>query len=278
MARRRYRGSRPYNSRRSGAGMERALQHIEEARRLTLELGGADQDVKRYFFSLPPNELRAILDSYGQRYGHPAREYAEQTLPKWRSGRVKMGGQNASRLFNLLPPRMPLSAKYQLTENLWRHVGPSSKKSLRVGINADVEDAIKAVREHIEQVVIDYRIPDNLARRFEWLSAGDVGVKQDLLNHLRQMEKALVVEGARAKLPVLLEHLRNDTSRHTRRLAEVLKVGKHELEVVLDPASSGVKLEQSSSGTSRIVQSSSNGWIVFVIIVAILLILLLARH
>ena len=46
-----------YSSR--SAGLERALQHIEEAKQLTRELGGTDKDVKEYFFSLPTNELKA---------------------------------------------------------------------------------------------------------------------------------------------------------------------------------------------------------------------------
>ena len=53
----------------------------------------------------------------------PAREYAANTIPKWRTGRVQMGGMIAERLFNLLPPRMPLAVKYKLVEGLWHHVG-----------------------------------------------------------------------------------------------------------------------------------------------------------
>ena len=114
-SRRRYQSS--YGSR--SVGHERALQHIKEAEQLSQELGGTDKDVKAYFFSLPTHQLRTILDAYEAKYGRKPREYAEVTLPKWRSGRVKMSGMNASRLFNLLPPRMPLPEKYKLTENLW---------------------------------------------------------------------------------------------------------------------------------------------------------------
>ena len=50
-------------------GLERALQHIEDARRLTAELGGTDQDVKEYLFSLSRQQLGPILDAYEQKYG-----------------------------------------------------------------------------------------------------------------------------------------------------------------------------------------------------------------
>lgn len=231
-----------YRRYRSRGGTARALQHIEEARRLSFELGGTDQDVKRYFFSLPGGDLRQILEVYGKKHGRAARAWAEKTLPKWRSGRVKMSGVVASRLFNLLPPRMPPSAKYALVENLWQHFGPSSRKRLEVGTDADLDQVIEVVRAHIEEVVINYKIPANLERRFEWLSAGDVHIKQDLLNHFRNCEKSLVLKGVSAQIPVMLEHIHSDYGRYTRRLAHVLKVGKHELEVMVNRKTSGVVL------------------------------------
>jgi hypothetical protein len=203
MGRHHYR--RSYGRSRS-IGHERALQHIEEARQLTIELGGTDQDVKQYFFGLSPAQLRSVLDEYGRKHGADARDYAEKTFDKWRAGQVQMGGQTATRLFSLLPPRMPLPIKYRLIENLWNHVGPKSKKTLRVGLDANIEQVLDAVRSHIDDVIIHYKIPENLERRFDWLAAGDSHVKQELLNHLRSMEKALVVDGARARLPVMLDH------------------------------------------------------------------------
>lgn len=220
------------------------MQHIREAEELTRELGGTDQDVKQYFFNLPPGERARVLGLYGQKYGEDARQYAEETIPRWQSGQRKMAGQTASRLFNLLPPLMPLEAKYRLTEGLWRHVGPQSKRRLRVGLDAAESDVIDKVREHIESVVSGYQIPESLARRFDWISAGDVAIKQQILNQLQIQEKALVVEGARQQLPVMLDHLRRDTSGDTKRLAQILKVGKHELEVLIDRTVSGATLEE----------------------------------
>jgi hypothetical protein len=142
----RHRRSPRYRSGRS-AGIERALQHIREAEELTRELGGTDKDVKEYFFRLSHRELGKVLELYGQRHGDKARLYAEETIPRWRSGSVKMAGQTAARLFDLLPPLMPLSDKYRLAENLWRHVGPSSKRRLRVGLDATLEEAVAKAQE-----------------------------------------------------------------------------------------------------------------------------------
>ena len=155
---RRYR-SGGYSRRKLDYGRSRALEHIEAADQLSRELGGTDKDVKSYFFALPPSEMASLLDEYEQRYGKSAREYATNTLSNWQSGRVQMSGLVAERLFNMLPPRMPLAEKYKLTERLWEHFGPRSKKRLRVGPDSDHEAAVEAVRHHFDQVVTQYKIP-----------------------------------------------------------------------------------------------------------------------
>src|SRR5712671_1720746 len=114
---------RRYARSRYDAGRARALRHIEEARIFSREIGGFDEDVKKYFFSLSPAQLRPVLDEYEAKYGRDARRWAEKARPKWRSGRTKMGGTTAKRLFGLLPPRMPLPEKFSLVENLWEHFG-----------------------------------------------------------------------------------------------------------------------------------------------------------
>ena len=163
MAYRRYRASR---SRRYGysrdIGHERARQHIEDARRLTAELGGTDQDVKAYFFGLAPGELSLILVEYGRRHGSAAEEYARNTMQRWQTGATQMSGTVAERLFSLLPPRMPLTAKYRLTENLWQHVGPSSKRTMRIGLDVELEQIVDLARAQIEEIVTRYRIPEQL--------------------------------------------------------------------------------------------------------------------
>jgi hypothetical protein len=68
------------------------LAHIAAAKHLTAQLGGMDQEVKAYFFSVPPDELTVILDDYGRAFGSKAHEYAIETISKWRTGRVQMSG------------------------------------------------------------------------------------------------------------------------------------------------------------------------------------------
>lgn len=273
------RRSRGSSRGRSSAGYERARQHIQEAEELSRQLGGTDKDVKEYFFRLSASDRSKVLHLYGQKHGDKARQYAEETIPRWQAGRVKMAGQTAARLFDLLPPLMPLPEKYRLAESLWRHVGPQSKRRLRVGLDATIDDALAKTSEHVEGVVNSYVIPDSLTQRFNWLSAGDVDLKQQLLNHLQELEKKLVVEDARQYLPAMLDQLRRDAGGHTTRLARILRVGKHELEVLVDPAASGVQLEE-----WRLLSQSSIGggnltWLWWLIgIIGVILFFVLRKH
>ncbi|TGQ88814.1 hypothetical protein EN851_25045 [Mesorhizobium sp. M8A.F.Ca.ET.208.01.1.1] len=187
-----------------------------------------------------------------------------------------MSGTVAERLFNLLPPRMPLTEKYKLTEGLWHHFGPSSKRIMRVGLDADLEQVVELARRHIDEVVTQYRIPEQIERRFNWLAAGDVGVKQELLNHLRSTERAMVVEAARIQMPVLLEHIKGQHGGRTSRLAQVVKVGKHELELLIDKSVSGVRLEAPGYRTPSV--NSGGGGKLALITIAGLVVLFWLLH
>ena len=203
---------------RRSIGHEKALEHIREAEQLSHQLGGTDKDVQRYLFSLSTHELGEILSEYGLDYGSSARDYAVKTMPRWRAGEVHMSGLVAERLYKLLPPRMPIESKFGLVESLWNHVGPSSEKTFYVGVNSSQDEVSQVVREHLERAITQHGIPEHFEARFKWLSAGDVRVKQQLLNFFRHKEKTLVQEALRTHVPVLLDHLRKDASNHTQQI------------------------------------------------------------
>ena len=238
-------------------GHERARRHIREAETLTRELGGADRDVKQYFFSLHERKRNQVLDAYEKEYGQKARKYAEKTLPDWRSGKVHMSGMNATRLFRLLPPMMPLEAKYRLVESLWEHVGPSSHKIYYVGLDAVPGEVVGVVKNHLEDVVVRHAIPESMESRFHWLSEGDVGVKQQLLNYFRQRQKNLLTMELDQKLPVLLNHLNSSGGALTTHAAQVLKVGKHQVTVKMDERVSGISERVPASDPGN----DSNRWL-----------------
>ena len=260
----RYRGYRRQRS--YGRSSQKALEHIREAEALSSELGGTDEDVKKYFFSLPENDLKEILDKYQIKHGIKAREYAEITLPKWKIGKVHMSGMVAERLFSLLPPTMPLEFKFRLTESLWKYVGPSSNKTYYIGLDVDLEELSRRVREHLEEVVTGYDIPSSMEARFKWLSQGDVGIKQQLLNYFRQKEKALLSEALLTQMPVLKNHLLSKEGNLTTRVVQGLKVGKHQVTVVFDKRVSGI----TDIAPARLIEKIGSSWIWWVIGISVL--------
>lgn len=242
-------------------GREKAIEHIRQAEALTQELGGTDVDVKNYLFSLPANQLREILKEYEVRYGSSASDYAEKTLPKWKSGSIHMSGMIAERLFNLLPPRMPLEIKFQLIENLWRHVGPSSTKNYFVGLDVSQDDLSFRIKEHLEKVVLGYQIPNTMESRFNWLSQGDVEIKQILLNHFQQQEKTLLSEALRIQFPALLNHLNSERGNFTTHAAQILNVGKHSVQITFNKDVTGI----SETSPAEQKTGSDYSWIWWVV-------------
>jgi len=255
----------------SDIGLERARQHIREAEQLSRELGGTDKDVKKYFFSLPRPELKQILDDYEREFGRSPREYAEQTLPRWKSGQRKMSGMVATRLYSLLPPRMPLETKYSLVKTLWGEYSPRSYKILRIGPDATEKQVIEAVRDHIFSTIDNYEIPLLLGNRFRWLTKGDVAVQQQLLNHFLDLEKEEAVSLTKYQLPVMLKHLRQSGD-EIHRLNQSIEIGHHQFDLNFDPNAIGIKLEE-----PKIVGSLSSGsnwqWLWWVVGIGIALLI-----
>lgn len=250
-------------------GRERALEHIRQAEVLSRELGGTDKDVKSYFFSLTSFERSRILDEYERIHGRSARDYAEKTIPKWKGGNVHMSGIVAERLFSLLPKYMPIEQKFRLIESLWRHIGPTSNRDIYVNPGVQFEELEQAVRNHLDTDVLDYKIPERIERRFQWLSQGDVDVKQKLLNHLRQLEKGLATESLRVNLPTLAAHLQSAQGELTTSLSHRLEIGKNSITVHLTD-----KVEGITEIAPRVTNSNSGsgwGWIWWVIGIFVLI-------
>ena len=220
--------------RKKRAGRELALRHIEEAEKLTEELGGADQDVKRYFFNLTRRELEPILDEYERLHSTKARTYAEEALPLWRSGKRRMSGEVATRLFGLLPKYMTEKEKQRLIRNLWEHSVPSSKMELLIGPSATAVEVSDLVQEHFSQVIDDFRLPESLNKRFQWLSNGDSRACQVLMNYFLKEERHITVKSLDNQLPRILKFFNHDDDVHFR-MTQTLNIGKHELQLIFDP-------------------------------------------
>lgn len=262
--RRQYKGR--YRGRPRSSGSERARQHIREAANFSAEVGGTDRDIKEYFFSLEGSALEELLDEYEKANSKKAREYAEFAIPLWRSGKRKMSGEVAKRLFTLLPDRMPMRDKMKLVETLWRHKGPSSNRTLYIGPDVDVQLLGDVVREHFASVVTKQRIPEEMEKRFTWLAGNDVDAKQQLLNHFLQLERGLLDGAVERKVPMLISQVSRQDHGH---FNEVLEIGKHTLRIVYSPLSEG--LSDSPPPTPEVPRTGCSPAIVIFIIVLLLI-------
>lgn len=214
-------------------GNKFAERHIQEAEAFSTEIGGTDKDVKEYFFSLSRTELNAILSQYGIEYGSSAESYAREAFSRWKSGATKMSGLVAKRLFSILPPRMPLSKKYELAENVWIHFGPKSKASFVVSFDACVEEVAHKVALKLDNDVTYYSIPSQVKNRFDWLSSGDVTIQEQLLNHFRNLQKNLAIERVRKELPILQNQMKMNPDT-TGLLRSVIAIHKHEVSIYVE--------------------------------------------
>ena len=251
------------------AGWEAARRHIKEAEQFSREMGGTDADVKAYFFSLPDTELDSILSAYGRQYGSSKEAYARQTLPYWRNGTRAMSGLVAKRLFDFLPSRMPLKMKFKLAENLWRHFGPKTNHSYVVGPRASVAAVADKISTRLDKVVTAYRVPERIRSRFNWLSAGDVQVQEQLLNHFRRMAKTLAIGKVNLELPVLQRQVKEHGD-VTRRAKSVVQVHKHEIELWVDGTLED-QIREGRPAIERVSDSSGFGWLWWVVGIALLL-------
>lgn len=264
---------RRYSGKSSNRGREIARQHIEDAKRLTYELGGTDEDVKRWFFSLESSKLNLILKKYGQKYGAEKEEYARSTYSRWKSGRTHMSGTVAERFFNLLPPIMPVKDKFRLVESLWNHVGPSKKILIKVGTGSQIEEILNKVSEEVSKLTTEWIVPDEIARRFHWLAQDDSTIYQQLMSHLKLREKELGKEVLKDQIPQLKAKFTNEIADTTSRISYIIEVGKQLVELRMEGSGDRVEVvEWYPSGGKRkgLAEASSNWWIWLIIGIVII--------
>jgi len=250
-------------------GQEFARQHIREAEAFSREIGGTDKDVKSYFFNLSHGELDKVLTLYGIKYGADKESYARETFQRWKSGQRRMSGLVAKRIFELLPPIMPLKEKYKLAENVWNHFGPTSSHSYIVGSNSSIQELEKIVTSTLEEYVDEYSVPENIKNRFKWLSAGDIEVQETLLNHFRSQQKKLIVSKLAQEVPVLQKQIieNPDTTLHVK---SELTIHKHTISIYVDPSEDdcvkeGVLTPRYSNSNDS--GSFSWGWLIFILFI-----------
>jgi hypothetical protein len=120
--------------------------------------------------------------------------------------------------------------------------------------------------------VVHYDIPEPLQNRFNWLSGGDVNIKQQLLNYFLQKERELITHAMNHRLPVLLKHL-DEHGQNIHKMSQKIEIGKHNLSLEFNSKVSGIQLMERSSYYSRISSASRDWGRIWFIIIVILIIL-----
>ena len=186
-----------------------------------------------------------------------------------------MSGLVAKRLFDFLPRRMPMAVRLELAGNLWRHFDAGSTQHFTVGPNADATLVMDKIRDTLNSEIQNYNIPQNIKNRFDWLSAGDVSVKEHILNHFRQMDRRLVTDSLRAQLSILQTQMR-DHANHTRSIRTKIEIHKHSVEIWIDPRLDAQFREGQPERQATATGGSGLIWVL--VAAAVFFVLILASH
>jgi hypothetical protein len=98
---------------------------------------------------------------------------------------------------------------------------------------ADANAVIRTIQGKLAEVIQSYQIPDNVRKRFDWLSSGDITVKEKLCNHFRQLEWQLVITKLNLELPLLQRQMR-DYGAQTTSAYTKLQINRHSVEIWID--------------------------------------------
>ena len=114
---------------------------------------GVDEDIKKAFFNLDVKEKQKIFLHYKREYGQEAREYAEKTYKKWKSGEVRMSGKVADRLLAILPYYLSFDEKFSLIQRIWQERTHSHIRIV-VDVREDMTTIMKRILDAIDCVEV----------------------------------------------------------------------------------------------------------------------------
>lgn len=206
-----------YRRRRSSyrsAAPAAAIRHIAERSQLSQRFGGIDREIERIFLGLPPDALSRLLEQYGRIHGEKARAYASEAYPKWKSGAVKMSGQTAARLLDLLPPLLPAAVRFDLVRKLReRHF---SRRTIRIQSTPQAwrAELIKPIQDLVAASGV-FALPADVLDKAKWLADGDAVAAQRLLAAAEQEEAAVrvaYIDSELRRIETLIQDI--DTTRH----------------------------------------------------------------
>lgn len=195
--------------RRAWTGADWARHHKQQREQVSARFGGIDKDIEAAFLSLPTRKRNDLFCAYGKRYGPKPEAYARATYAKWRAGQVKMSGQTAERLLQLLPPRLSFDVRFNLIKKLrTRYLRPQI-----ITLSTDLLSWREAVLPAVETIVARaelQNLPDDVTRVAHWLTDADARLAHDLITKIEQEEaraRTALLEQEFVRISAMIDHL-----------------------------------------------------------------------
>lgn len=176
--------------RRRGYRKSWASSHVSQRNALSSTFGGIDKDVERLFLALDRDDLEDLLEEYAEDYGQVPAQYARDTFPKWKKGTVRMSGKVAERLLKLVPPRLPLTDRFDLVKKLRQANFSKTYKTVYTTPETWRQDLVPAIRELVEHGQ-SASISEAVKERADWLADGDTAAAERLLDQAMHEEARL---------------------------------------------------------------------------------------
>jgi hypothetical protein len=145
--------------------------------------------VRRIMFELPSHQQESLFRRYGDKYGSSAESYARKVFPNWKSGKVGMSGQTASRMTQLVPHFFTSAQKFECIKALRRRSIGKHYKNIYVTIS-DWRDKVRAELIEIIGVATKYEFSPQLTSMATWLADDDARQMRLLLASVDAEEAA----------------------------------------------------------------------------------------
>ncbi|ADC73142.1 hypothetical protein TK90_2655 (plasmid) [Thioalkalivibrio sp. K90mix] len=205
-----------YGGRALSSEQRRALEHIEDFKRLRRRIGPPFVDeVLDTLFRLSEEQLDALFDNYRRAFGSSAHDYAIETLPRWRSGRVKMSGKTATRFLNLVPRQLPEVDQLELLLELCEyHTG---KRRESVEIDRDNPEAARrpmhAAIVRIANASAVQNLPEHVTHTVNWLKSREGRVLRAMLADIERQDHQTEQERVEERWAAIAAYIQERTAR-----------------------------------------------------------------
>lgn len=184
----------------------RWVRHVSRFSELKWTLGDAVDEIREAFLQLGGFSMGHLMAEYGERYGEPAKRYAQETLPKWRGGTVELSGQTMERLVELVPPFLSASERFALLEKILKR-NPVYPPTVRVDINgkepgiglANLDLALAGMR-HTDALA---HLPSKVMETATWLYANDITAARAMLAEVESRKNEVMRASAVRELDLL---------------------------------------------------------------------------